>query len=312
MPSTSASHLAKRPFQPSITSFFARTDDSDTFTSTTSITSSYNALTSSTASPALPSSVQASLLNVGMRVRKSVPEGYKTHKQAQFAQQSIDVYSAKAPAEPVPAEYTHPRELLPFCGLHKIGGFAPQPVTHPSENPSSHGQLTNGTPAQPTPLHFHVTITPDFSTPSFSSQPSAAASTPARIPNPNPHKRSFDDTAADAHAFRPALPPLLFPAGSGGGGVLLRDDADAPVSPRSTRPPAQLNPLRPFAQPRTRSMRRLACKAQGGDADVEIENAEGVEGMEGMEGRSSLDFGEAEFLTPWEGEGGREVEMGGV
>lgn len=301
MPSTSTSHLAKRPFQPSITSFFARTDGPDTFTSTTTITSSYNAPTSSTASPALPSSVQASLLNVGMRVRKSVPEGYKTHKQAQFAQQGIDIYSVKAPAEPVPAEYTHPRELLPFCGLHKIGGFAPQPVTHPSENPSSHGQLADGTPPQPAPLHFHVTITPDFSTPSFSSQPStvAAASTPARIPNPNPHKRSFDDTAADAHAFRPALPPLLFPAGSGGGGggVLLRDDVDAPVSPRSTGPPAQPNPLRPFAQPRTRSMRRLACKAQGGDADVEIENAEEVEGMEGMEGRSSLDFGEAEFLT---------------
>ncbi|OCL06026.1 hypothetical protein AOQ84DRAFT_224223, partial [Glonium stellatum] len=129
MLSTSTSHRAKRPFQPSITSFFARTDDSDTFISTTSVTSSYNPPTTTTASPALPSSVQASLLNVGMRVRKSVPEGYKTHKQTQFGQQSIDIYSVKAPVEPVPAEHTHPRELLPFCGLHKIGGFAPQPVT---------------------------------------------------------------------------------------------------------------------------------------------------------------------------------------
>jgi hypothetical protein len=68
-----------------------------------------------------------------MRIRKAVPEGYKTHKthladisnsrhdfadaDAGFLQRLDDGDDAAAPRS---------RELTPFCGLHKVGGLAVQ------------------------------------------------------------------------------------------------------------------------------------------------------------------------------------------
>ncbi|KAI1054864.1 hypothetical protein LB506_006823 [Fusarium annulatum] len=77
--------------------------------------------------PTLPSNVQANLLSVGMRVRKSVPEGYKTKGTSAFklwtdnAPVHVSTATAKAPGKGVS------RELLPFCGINKVGGLDTQP-----------------------------------------------------------------------------------------------------------------------------------------------------------------------------------------
>ncbi|RTE82180.1 hypothetical protein BHE90_003283 [Fusarium euwallaceae] len=79
-----------------------------------------------TRQPALPSTVQANLLSVGMRVRKSVPEGYKTTGTSAFKLWTDN--------SPVPtstprraATRATSRELLPFCGINKVGGLDTQP-----------------------------------------------------------------------------------------------------------------------------------------------------------------------------------------
>ncbi|KAK4181394.1 ribonucleotide reductase inhibitor-domain-containing protein [Triangularia setosa] len=116
------------PAQRQITSFFSP--------SSGSVTTAPSPLTKTPLNgPVLPGSVQTNLLNVGMRVRKSVQEGYKTGAQ----------YSAFKLWEdnntPVVTTVTNPnpstttsfntggmmRELLPFSGIHKVGGLGIQP-----------------------------------------------------------------------------------------------------------------------------------------------------------------------------------------
>ena len=62
-----------------------------------------------------------------MRVRKSVPEGYKTHKT--LAAPGYP-FPSSAPAVTAPTRKSYgaakTRELTPFCGLHKTGGWAAQ------------------------------------------------------------------------------------------------------------------------------------------------------------------------------------------
>jgi hypothetical protein len=121
--SSTSSHRHKRPFQPQITSFFARADRDDFGINPAQLSPAQG--------PDLPHAVQVSLLNVGMRIRKAVPEGYKTHKTSLFN----DPTPAKAAfASPtISSSYSRPGELLPLCGLHKIGGLSAQPVNAQSE-----------------------------------------------------------------------------------------------------------------------------------------------------------------------------------
>nr|POE85176.1 hypothetical protein CFP56_67334 [Quercus suber] len=116
----SAQHIRKRQYQPSITSFFHRNGD---FTRST-------ARVTSPLSPPLPADTQASLISVGMRVRKSVPEGYKTHKTLGTVgfpfPSSAPVVRISTPVSEDDAPVIS-RELTPFCGLHKVGGWAEQP-----------------------------------------------------------------------------------------------------------------------------------------------------------------------------------------
>ncbi|CAG7554881.1 unnamed protein product [Fusarium equiseti] len=77
--------------------------------------------------PALPSNVQANLLSVGMRVRKSVPEGYKTVGTSAFK-----LWTDNAPVKTINNTTRAPakgasRELLPFCGINRVGGLDTQP-----------------------------------------------------------------------------------------------------------------------------------------------------------------------------------------
>ncbi|RAL16704.1 uncharacterized protein BO97DRAFT_402358 [Aspergillus homomorphus CBS 101889] len=85
----------RRRFQPPITTFFTTATTTTTTTTTTSGTTphhTHNHYSTSTSSPTptLAPKVQASLLSVGMRVRKSIAEGYKT--QASFEKSITPTY----------------------------------------------------------------------------------------------------------------------------------------------------------------------------------------------------------------------------
>lgn len=126
MAATTASHthVRKRPYQPSISSYFNRRASDQ-------ISSSQPERSASPWSPPLPAETQASLLSVGMRVRKSVPEGYKTHKtlgtqEIGFPSAAARVAALRPPRMTEGRDTTGTRELVPFCGLHKIGGLGAQ------------------------------------------------------------------------------------------------------------------------------------------------------------------------------------------
>lgn len=109
------------PAQRQITSFFNASNPSET-------TAAAAPSTSEVRQPTLPSSVQSNLLSVGMRVRKSVPEGYKTDGTSAFK-----LWTDNSPV-PTTTAFRTPtkrgagsRELLPFCGINRVGGLASQP-----------------------------------------------------------------------------------------------------------------------------------------------------------------------------------------
>ncbi|KAL8939151.1 MAG: hypothetical protein Q9211_002869 [Gyalolechia sp. 1 TL-2023] len=96
-----------------------QTDIAAYFNSTLATTAPYAENPSSTLSPAIPASIQSSLLNVGMRVRKSVPEGYKT-KRCEFMPEHSKGSGLR------PGRSAGYAELVPFCGMVKTGGYAVQ------------------------------------------------------------------------------------------------------------------------------------------------------------------------------------------
>ncbi|GAB1737892.1 hypothetical protein NU219Hw_g2364t1 [Hortaea werneckii] len=146
-------HIRKRPFQPSITSYFdqgagpssaAASSSSSLSTSSRRPTtdSAWDAYSPPILSLPVPEETQASLLSVGMRVRKSVPEGYKTHKTLGDGMGRVEggfgggELGRKVPSSSAPATVGRRgaaggvgtaarggRELMPFCGLHKVGGL---------------------------------------------------------------------------------------------------------------------------------------------------------------------------------------------
>jgi hypothetical protein len=344
---SSTAHRDKRQFQPSITSFFFREDSYSGSESGDDeqeaceergsgpitrrqhhhhhASERASAVRDSLAANNLPHSVQADLLSVGMRVRKSVPEGYKTSKtvtlptiQTTLAKShyvnthtiavhagagDAHAYSVKPPRDPVPDTFQHQRELLPFCGLHKIGGFAEQPVTNV--------HLYGGADANgDRPVNVFPLPAEAFNQP-FSSQESlSSVNTHDSLPNPNfmnPHKRSWQDEEVNASSFNTdfmfALPMKM-------------SEDEVPVSPLSATPAQSINTLpqsalRPFAQPKTRRQGMRLVDVEGAvfkesDMDMDVENAE-LDAMRGPPNPN--DFGEADFLRPWSA---REVEMGGV
>ncbi|KAM7209745.1 putative ribonucleotide reductase [Naviculisporaceae sp. PSN 640] len=131
---------ASDPAQRQITAFFSKAEPAPTSSSSTRTNSPERAPLNG---PKLPAHVQSNLLSVGMRVRKSVPEGYKTGTYSGFSLWSDTDSNGgtnRADARPVPAvpdmggnrELTpfcgdyKGRELTPFCGIHKVGGLAVQ------------------------------------------------------------------------------------------------------------------------------------------------------------------------------------------
>lgn len=123
---------ASDPTQRQITSFFSTSD------SLNNTSSSATAEASLSSRPVLPPDTQSHLLNVGMRVRKSVPEGYKTGSYSAFSLWSDnDAVNMKNMATPPPSLFRAPsstssqRELMPFCGINKVGGLSSQPESGP-------------------------------------------------------------------------------------------------------------------------------------------------------------------------------------
>ncbi|CAK7209256.1 hypothetical protein SBRCBS47491_000382 [Sporothrix bragantina] len=144
------------PAQRQITSFFGRDLDHEADLSS----SSRPGFERRSSSPLLPPSVQANLLAVGMRVRKSVPEGYKTGKEEDEAAArpkaamattytaSRSSYSSYSTPNPMPSltrtDSGSQRELTPFCGLHKIGGLGVQSFGDDDGRPLFAASLFNG------------------------------------------------------------------------------------------------------------------------------------------------------------------------
>ncbi|CAK7209228.1 hypothetical protein SCUCBS95973_000368 [Sporothrix curviconia] len=144
------------PAQRQITNFFGRDLDYGADPSA----SSRPGFERRSSSPLLPPSVQANLLAVGMRVRKSVPEGYKTGKEEdeaaprQKAAMATTYAAPQSSYSPFNAPKVAPsltrsasasqRELTPFCGLHKIGGLGVQSFDDDDGRPLFAASLFNG------------------------------------------------------------------------------------------------------------------------------------------------------------------------
>ncbi|KAL1800898.1 hypothetical protein ACET3X_001240 [Alternaria dauci] len=306
-------HRSKRKFQPSITSYFEVRDDledNDDLRGLDPTTRLRRQNTRGAAqqqqqqqqqqhreklAPDVPGPVQAGLLSVGMRVRKSVPEGYKTHKVSNLpsVQNTMprSTLAVKPPREAVPDQVQHQRELLPFCGLHKIGGFAEQPTTNP------HLYNANTTPSPPNyfPLPAETFTQPFSSTASTDS----GCSTTSQRPH-NPSKRSWQDE----DEVRPLDTSFFFGSSSTKGMGMGVEVDEVPVSPLSETPPpglGMLPPVRQFAQPKSR--RAVQRTVSDDDIDMNFGVASHIEAR--LSAGCGSDFEEADFLS-------NEVDMGGI
>lgn len=119
--------------QPSIKSYFSVVQSCSitdhTSAKTTNLENRYSP-------PAVPEHIASDLLNVGMRVRKSIPEGYKTEPRYTIHTRRPAMTVTKSNRDILPISYTPVmksnytrQELAPFCGLNKTGGLAQQDVS---------------------------------------------------------------------------------------------------------------------------------------------------------------------------------------
>ncbi|KAL2824131.1 ribonucleotide reductase inhibitor-domain-containing protein [Aspergillus cavernicola] len=131
----------RRRFQPPITSFFPTPSDSHSALSH----NHYSAATHSP-TPVVPAKIQASLLSVGMRVRKSMAEGYKTDhaKVTPTITASVAEEEHKNTTTAAYATQTH-SELAPFCGMGKATGYhnLTQTLPYPTPNTTHHHHNNN-------------------------------------------------------------------------------------------------------------------------------------------------------------------------
>lgn len=102
------------PSQRQITSFFSPRNTSDVEAA---------AVTGPLRGPVLPNTVQSNLISVGMRVRKAVPEGYKTDGHSAFKLWTDNGVVTGKPTKTSASKAAASRELLPFCGINKVGGM---------------------------------------------------------------------------------------------------------------------------------------------------------------------------------------------
>lgn len=268
-------------------------------------------------SPPLPEAIQSSLLTVGMRIRKSVPEGYKTHKtiNPSSALHTNSGYFLDSGVQPgsQPATFTTHRaytELAPFCGLHKIGGMAVQPMPTTTSRPD--GYVPHGRGAQ------------QIEEPGPWSLCSSQESTDSNVPTaPTPcNKRSFtfdlddDDEfgcAGPLGAQQPPPHPFNHPFISNFNTPVNQLQPQSHfLQPQTNNSDPNLH--RPFAIPRT----RLASSKRPKPSS--LEGQENINPPMSVVGRGppslnpaapdpDLDFEDAEFLEAREALDGNEDEF---
>lgn len=273
-----SSQTKRRRFQPPITSFFPASD----------VTTAPAAQIAN--SPSIPHALQSSLLTVGMRIRKSVPEGYKTTPKSSIFMDARPVANTSSRPAAIDARSgygcnnTGFAELAPYCGILKTGGLAVQsfpsvPGDDPWESfPSSQESFAS-----------------DFSTES--------------APATNVHKRSLDLESDDEDEENMASSittgaPLSSISANGSRTTNFRSHS---YRISHTKMPdlnmlAKDNPTtgRLFAQPKSRN------KAKMGTAGMQQTRLAVNEGNVVM---MEEDFDEAPFLQRKED---LEVEMGGI
>ncbi|KAH6628323.1 ribonucleotide reductase inhibitor-domain-containing protein [Chaetomium tenue] len=298
---------ATDPAQRSITSFFNKTTNTTTSANAASRTTSQPPLNG----PHIPGQVQTDLLNVGMRVRKAIPEGYKTgsaysgftlwaeDNAASNPTPADDTYATEANSTTAPI--SHLRELEPFCGINRVGGLAFQP-SHNTNSSSSVMNDMDDMDAMPGLTSSQDTIS---STPSSfpSSFPTiTTAFTPITTPTPT-RKRIFtsDEDDTDAATTTPnnnstttTLPyrgPVRLSSDSPEAWLL---ELEEEISPRSAAPPAGLwESARVLAVPR-----RARALRSGGSGKGSVGGGGGQEEnvMVVVRREDGNDFEEASFL----------------
>ncbi|KAI9761787.1 MAG: hypothetical protein M1840_001706 [Geoglossum simile] len=277
---------AKRPYQSNITSYFPSIQPA-------SSTPSQPAHAQCT--PLLPAAIQSSLLNVGMRIRKSVPEGYKTGRycgSGAVAGDSSPPYTSTRKIASQSFNDRHLTELAPYCGVMKVGGYALQ-----------RDGCDTGLGCEINDALYHDCF--DFPGGSQGSTIStlSADAMPASPQIVNPQKRPLEneseyeigETPLSPLIFKDLTPPLVsFPS--------------YPVSGISTR---SINLSRPLARPRGRRKGRQAANWRNVNSYIGDEENMDVVGEETLAVQGGDDFGEADFLLPhsWTA---AEVEVTGI
>ncbi|KAI4859277.1 ribonucleotide reductase inhibitor-domain-containing protein [Hypoxylon rubiginosum] len=309
---------ASDPAQRQITSFFT----TSAFSSSSSPSTDPSSRTQTTASsdlrgPLLPDSVQANLISVGMRVRKSVPEGYKTGTYSAFAlwdeTDSSVVYTTTSAMTMGEGRsranaISTPRELLPFCGIHKVGGLSTQPETRPSANAniniSTYQPLlsVNGLPLDDSYMSDDV---PGLT----SSQETVESAADSVLDTPpKTRKRSYtEEEENDGGAHVPMTPDRLNVSVNAwrSGTHTATFDFDGEVSPRSLAPgggggwgPGNGRVMAVPRKARLRGGGGSSSKLAAGAHALDQENV-----MVMGSGGGGGDFDEADFLdnnTDWE------------
>jgi hypothetical protein len=312
--STNSNLSKRRRFQPPITSFFASTGSFTTDNKNGLSHDNYSSPTH-TPTPALPAKIQSSLLTVGMRVRKSVPEGYKTEqtKLTTFSSYGLKSISDSSSSTIYSQSERAYAELLPFSGLHRVGNHAVQTFPRLPVEYQDNDQSKNS---------YAMTDDGDI----FSLPSSTQESNVSSIFSANSNKRSYESDGEDEWVDEIVESPS-HPAYSG---AIWQDPLRSnPVlrnsfytTPTSTRPIR-----RPILSPKTSQQRQqyfpsvYQQSSSSAKHVIEQENT-GPETSKvfavipDME-MEDLDFGEAVFLRhpkevdykhrSW----GGEVEMGG-
>ncbi|KAJ5378585.1 hypothetical protein N7509_011704 [Penicillium cosmopolitanum] len=118
--STSNDALSKRRrFQPVITSFFQSQQPESHIVDGTPVSHNHYAAATYSAMPVVSEKVQSSLLSVGMRVRKSVADGYKTQRSLKQEKSIPPPLAVKTPTAELNADMYSHGELAPFSGISK-------------------------------------------------------------------------------------------------------------------------------------------------------------------------------------------------
>ncbi|KAK3298561.1 ribonucleotide reductase inhibitor-domain-containing protein [Chaetomium fimeti] len=324
---------ASDPAQRSITSFFNRATNTAPSADAASKTSSQSTFDG----PPIPTQVQTDLLNVGMRVRKAIPEGYKTGSAySGFTLWAEDNNNSNptttgdsypTSTNPSAAPTSSLRELEPFCGINRVGGLAFQPShsnnTNTNYQPTNDDDYMDDPDAMPGLTSSQDTITTITSSTSPSPGPLNIAT--AFAPHPptttTTRKRIFtsdeddDVNGATANSSSTAtLPyrgPVRLSSDSSPEAWLLEEE----ISPRNVTPPAGLwETARVLAVPR-RSRTAGGSGGGGGKGFVAGGGGSGVGGgqeenvMVVVRREDGNDFEEASFLDyGLTGDGRMEIE----